>query len=383
MSRALQLSFLFSLSALLSACGPKAEIKPGFQDLRVGTLAILPVIDKSELPQDQVAAASLGISQEFRNAGFLVLDDTITQRICPIMPCADQKKLFDEYLVDAVVQLTIDSKTQANVLAGYYNDISGSLALVDKNGQEIARVTGTEREKGGLLFNTGQILQGLIQQSRNEGAAKLLNAFFRKLVAQIPSPASAEARNSDAIAVAIKSIDTRVTGADEREICVSATPRSLAFLVFGKVKSSLQEVSPGRYCRQFFLNASFGSNDAEVEVRSPYGNSIRTSLALADSGACDVGGQVALSASAAGAQTITFSCPAAGARYIIYKAQDDLPTYSKVGEVSSMSWTDSSVKSGADVQYVIIARTARGDRSLPVFLEPTEAAPTPGAQKKG
>lgn len=381
-TRTLFLSAALISCAFLSACGPTAQIKPGFSDLHIATLAILPVIDKSELPQDQVATAFVGIGQELRNAGFLVLDDAVIQRVCPTMPCAEEKKLFSEYLVDATVQLTIESKTQANVLAGYYNDISGSLALVDKNGQELARISGTEREKGGLLFNTGQIFQGLISQSRNEGATKLLNAFFRKLVAQVPAPSALDTRGAEATMVDIKSVDTRITGADEREICLSATPRSLAYLVFGRVKSNLQEVSPGRYCRQFFLNASFGETDAEVEVRSPFGNSVRTSIALADTPDCNLDQRVALNA-ASGKQTITFSCPASGkqpVRYLIYKSENDIPKFSKVDEVSSMTWTDSSGSVGQDAQYVIIAKSARGDRSLPVFLD-TMVRPLPTSSK--
>ena len=380
MKRIVSLSLVVVVTLAFIGCGPKAQLKPDFEKLNVASLAVLPIIDKSELPQDQVAAAFQGLAQELRNAGFLVLDDSITQSVCPSMPCPEQRRLFDDYLVDATVQLTIDSTTQTNVLAGYYNDLSGSLTLNNKNGEELAKITGTEREKGGLLFNTSQILQGLISQSRNEGVGKLLNPFFRKLVAQVPSPSAQAQRNTDATTIAIKSINTRVTGADEREICVSATPRSLAFVLLGRIKSNLPEISPGKYCRQYFLNASFGTGSAEIEVRSPVGNSIRSPLTLADAPDCNISQSVTLAAAATRFPAINFSCPTESGKgplkFVIFKSDNQLPKYLKIGESNGREWVDRSATAGTSEQYVVIAKTAHGDRSLPIFLT---AMPSPQA----
>lgn len=362
----------------MSGCGPKAQLKPGFETLNVASLAVLPIIDKSELPQDQVATAFQGLTQELRNAGFLVLDDSITQSVCPSIPCPEQQRLFTDYLVDATVQLTIDSTTQTNILAGYYNDLSGSLTLNNKNGEELAKVTATEREKGGLLFNTSQIFQGLISQSRNEGVGKLLNPFFRKLVAQVPSPNAQAQKNTDATTIAIKSIESRVTGGDEREICVSATPRSLVFVLLGRIKSNLPEISPGKYCRQYFLNASFGTSTAEIEVRSPFGNSIRSPLMLADAPGCNISQSVTLASATSRFPAINFSCPnepgKGQLKFIIFKSDNQMPRYSKIGESNGREWIDRSATAATSEQYVVIAKTAHGDRSLPIFLTPAPPA---------
>lgn len=364
---------------LMTACAPKAQVKPEFEKTRIASLAVLPVIDKTELPQAQIAPATAAFTQALRNAGFLILDDTLTQRVCPASPCEREKELFNDYLVDATVQLSIDSSTRANILAGYYNDISGSLSLRDKNGEELLLAQSTQREKGGLLFNSGQVLQGLISQFRDAKSNTLIEKLFRDLVAQIPNSNRTIAPNTDATTVAIKTVEVKAPSADLRHICVTATPKSLSSLVLGSLKSNLQEVSPGKYCREFFLNPSFRTAGAEVEVRSPYGNSVRQALNLQDIPDCDLKNSLALIRPEAGKPQITFTCPstsgAGQVKLMVYRSESETPQFSKVGEFSGLKWSDSSAAAGA--QYAVIARTSRGDRSLPVFLTPaTSPSPT-------
>jgi hypothetical protein len=364
-------AFFIIILSIISGCAAKAKIDPEFSNKRLITLAVLPTIDKTELPSDKMAQLTQAFEQELKNAGFLLLDQNIAKKICPAVPCADYSQLFSRHMVDGAVQLVLESSTRANFLAGYYNSLSGNLEIKDQTEKVLLSASATERERGGLLFNSGQILQGIASQVSNASKEKheaLTDKFLQNLVAQIPKSKASTLANNDSTTVEIRSVDIDTPSSDVRKICVSATPQSQVSTLIGKIRSVLPETSLGVYCRAFFLNSPFKNNQLVVEARSPFGNSVRKEVMIDQLGPCL--NMPVLRLNAAGKPEIYFNCdqsaPDKSREFLVYRSSEDGLRFNQAAKVSSNSWTDKMPSENSE--YVVIERSVSGDKSLPIFV---------------
>ena len=366
----LLLCFLMIFFGLVN-CSAKAKIDPRFENKKLVTLAVLPIIDKTELSSEQMLNVSQIFEQELKNSGFLLLDRALLAQVCPNSACTNTAPLFNKYGADGTIQLTLDSSSRNNFLAGYYNDLSGGIEIKDQQDQPLMSASVTEREKGGLLFNSGQILQGLISQfgnSKNSSSEKLVDKFLRSLVAQIPRTGRALTLNADSTSISIKNVVVRAPGRDVREICVNATPQSVVSLLVERIKTTLPEVSTGSYCRSFLLNPPFKYKQVQVEARSPYGNSVRADVQLEESDPCISAKEITFDSLGANPK-LTFQCMALPRnrqrQFIVYRELESGLRYQKAATVNSMSWMD---KSAVGSGYVVIEKSPSGDLSLPLYI---------------
>lgn len=274
-------------------CGPTVQSKlPRNAPLPVH-IAVLPADYGIDIPKERIDLVRQEVISELRNRSFVVADEKVVNSICSSPRCAERDKLASRHLVEAFATLTLDSFSKRNFLAGYYNTLSGTLSFADRSGAQLISVEHTQSEKGGLLFNSGQIIQGVISQVNSSGDAayeELASEFAKAVADELPAPSlAANAGAPEGLAVTISSATAEWDGPSRYTVCLSGTPHSFASVLVGNQRATLRETSPGKYCGAFSgLVASNAKSPTFVELRSAFGNSDRESVALPAQGLCEV-----------------------------------------------------------------------------------------------
>lgn len=225
---------LCAVNALTGCSGGKIIIAPPEGQLPVRAL-LLPLNTEVELTREHREAIDREMLAALRNRGYLV--GRLSQEL--------QSKSDV-----STVQLTLTDFRRDTVFAGYVNYIAGTLQVTDGAGTVISESNYAESEKGGLLFNSGQVLVGLqseVSNFRDEGFADWIEEFADGLARTLPKPASTVAV-SDTLVLEVRSAQLRLAGG-QAELCALGTPGQTAVLTAAAIRLPLREVSPpGRYC---------------------------------------------------------------------------------------------------------------------------------------
>jgi len=369
------------------ACGPTVTQSARLDSFRPESFLVLPNVYASDIKREKVDYIRSALIQELQGSGFVVLDDAVVNRICSDETCPERNALAKRFSVNAFLELNVSSIQRANILAAYYNAIKGRLRLLDNSSQELLSIEQSQSEKGGLLFNSGQVLQGLIssvENSRDESFNNLADKFVRTLVSKLPS-VRRDRGISEAMGVSISSINIQPKGESRYELCAEGTPQVNAFFLFGQNKASLREEGKGRYCGVFLIGMEpkEGTKFA-VELRSPFGIVAQRAIDTAYlPRSCDPSGLVKKesrgSTSILRVQCENVADPelkklceekakrCASAQFIVYRGAGEAGPFEKVGilPASSWTWTDTHLKSNMQPHYTIIAVSQEGFRSLP------------------
>jgi hypothetical protein len=274
-------------------CGPKVHSRlPKDTSLPIH-IALLPADYGIDIPKERINLVRQELIAELRNRNFVVADERVVNSICASPRCSERDKLGSRHLVEAFATLRLESFSKRDFLAGYYNTLSGSVSFVDRSGNELVAVEHTQSEKGGLLFNSGQIIQGVISQVNSSGDAayeELASEFAKAVVDELPAPSRATIDGApEGLSVAISSTTAEWDGPSRYTVCLLGTPHSFASVLVGTQRATLREISPGKYCGAFSgLVASGAQSPAFVELRSAFGNSDRESITLPAQGLCEV-----------------------------------------------------------------------------------------------
>lgn len=185
------LKFLTLFVFLLSACGPKIKnVKP--EPYNISKIAILPTETDSELSTDDINTIDSIFKSKLQEKGFNILDQDIVMLSCEDKTCREGiKKISKEYAPDAFVKLKLGTTVNSNFVIGYYNHLSGEMHFLDQDISDIFYVESTESERGGVLFNSGQVLQGLkdtLDDWQSKPIIRMSEKFFDSLNKVIPSP---------------------------------------------------------------------------------------------------------------------------------------------------------------------------------------------------
>lgn len=339
----------------LLACGPTvtSQIPQGTQ--LPASIALLPSDYSIDIPRERVNLVRQAVINELRNQNFLVLDDGAVNSLCSSPACPERSQLSQRYLVDGFATLDLRSFSRNNFVAGYYNQLSGELSIVDRAGKSLISVEDTQNEEGGLLLQSGQIFQAIISSVKNTGDSvfdKLADKFAKTIVEQLPPPAtSLNATSQEGITVALSSATATWSSPTSYTICARGTPHSFAYLVTGKTKTSLREGAPGAYCENFSSLVSDDPAHSEaIELRSAFGTSVRQEIAIPAQRPCDMKNRVSTEN-----KTVTVACTHVGAsggsgtgcssdispckaeRIVLFKAFGPTGPFEKVGESASPS----------------------------------------------
>lgn len=371
------------VTLLCVGCVPKAVIAPGLQASNIGQIAVLPVSYPSGVTRERAEYIRSALYSELKSSGFLVLDRQVVDRLCPDPSCPARAKLASDYMVESFMEINLSSVARNNFVAGFYNTIEGQIRLVDRNGKEQLSLKETESERGGLLFNSGQLLQGLISSAQNtkkDSFSLLAERFARTVVDKLPSQRKV-ILNSDAVAVAVGKIEVSALKVPIYKVCAEATPNSLVYYISGKIRSNMREVGSGKYCGNYSLEPYlFSDLKPAIEVRSPFGNSVRQEVNLsAIPSVCRLNGL--LSVAKSGPQvTLSLMCTAtadsscngqlqdcANNRFVVYRGEPPTGPFQRLAEFKGRSWTDAKVPSNPTA-YEVVAVNGNGVRSQPVSV---------------
>lgn len=364
-------NFLLSLCFIIVGCSSAPTVSPKFDSYKIRTIALLPTTTTDEISRERVQAIEKSILISLQNSGYLVLDPALTNKFCTTSNC-DKATLARKHLVDAFFQLSLDSAAKRSFLAGYYYTISGNLKLFDKSGTTLVDVPHTQREGGGLLFQTGQVLQGL-KETLNDFDGSSFNAlgerFAQDIVEKLP-PINKQRQDIQPPSVSLVSVSTRPLSPGVYEICAKGTSSMLAYLVVGPSKSNLRESSLGNYCGVYRLDNL--PKAPSVEITSPFGTAIRQDLTGVAGSQCSRITTAELSSSSStpvirtSCQNTDGSCATdcRPSKVIVYQANSELGPYVRLVETSN-----TQVPVSKSVPYLSAASIDnRGVPSLPVVV---------------
>lgn len=284
---------LLALSLVASACAPKvtSTLPPGGSLPK--TLAVLPADYSIEIPRERIDLVRSAIIHELRNRNFVVIEDRVIKQVCSSPSCPHRSQIAQNYLVDGFVTVTPSSFSRNNFVAGYYNQLQGTISIADPLDRELISVSHTENESGGVLLQSGQLFQGIISQVKHSGDDvfdDLADRFARAVVEKLPPPALAPPQEQpEGLSLALTSATAEWNTPSTYTVCARGTPHSFAYLILDKVRTPLREIKPGTYCGAFSSLVTSPTQGIEaIELRTAFGNSVRTPISLPAERPCDL-----------------------------------------------------------------------------------------------
>lgn len=369
---------LVSLGIALGGCSATkvSGTLKGKETQDLSLLALLPVRIDGDITRERAIEVHRKVESELRARGYLLIDGSLVLRVCKTPECPNRAELFTDFGAKALTLNAVNSVARTNFLAGYVNSVSGSLSFINAHGEELLSVKHAKRERGGLLFNTGQLAEGLIQTARNsnsqESFSGLAERYAKELVDELPHPSPQAQAQTQPMAAAISDAAITEAAGGAHTVCLRGTPSSLASLVYRKTRSTLREVKPGEYCGVFHL-ADFPQPEAlEVELRSPYGDAARRPLKATPRQLCVWSDDTQLT-ERANKVRIEARCGVLRQyrKVMVYRAPGQFGVFEKVGELTRGAWTGPSV-SGA--VYAIVAVSPSGEFYPPALVGQKQGA---------
>jgi hypothetical protein len=353
-----QRSLMGAISLAIVSCGPTVHSTlPTGGSLPV-SLAVLPADYSVDIPQQRVDLVREAVISELRNRRFVVVEDKVVSQICSTPLCPERERLTHNYLVDGFVTLSLSSFSKNNFVAGYYNQLQGSISVTDPTSKELVSVSHTENESGGLLLQSGQIFQAIISTVKNSGDAvfdNLAERFAQAVVEKLPAPTLTTTNaQPEGLSLALNSVTAQWKTPTSYTVCAQGTPHSFAYLLLGTTRTPLRETKPGTYCAAFSSLVTNPNKSTEaVELRTAFGNSVRQNILIPSESPCDLQGRV----TTIDTNTITLLCSTVGSdssnaskecskslapckvdKVLVYKAPEASGPYQKVSELSSSSF---------------------------------------------
>jgi hypothetical protein len=190
-------------------------------------LAVLPAAYTTDVTRERVDPVRSLVTAELRNKSFLVLDDLALQSLCSSAECPERSILASRNGVDGFVLLSVESFSRNNFLAGYYNALSGTLRISNQANVPFFEVKSTSSDKGGLIFETGQVFQGIKEQvnsTADQAFTKVASNFARAVVAKLPVDTATSAAPPPAPSISGINLTRLKTGGFE--LCADGTPNS-------------------------------------------------------------------------------------------------------------------------------------------------------------
>lgn len=390
MIRVKSIPALFFIAPILlfafPGCSANVRIDPALQNKKISRLALLPLEDQANLSPGRKNFFERALSAELSNRGYFLLEQPLVNKICPELPCENQSQLIREHNLDALVSLQINSAERSNFGLGYYNNLEGNLSLKNAANSSLYVAEHSESERGGLLFNSGQVLQGLqetVDNSGDEAFFRLASVFLRALVEKLPA-ANAQSENSPAPTVSSASIKKLPNRAFE--VCAESadtTHKHQASLVYGSLKTNLRPTTPGKFCGRYSIDIR--QFPLSVELRSAFGSSDREELEYTRTRVCSLDGKAELSELLDG-QTISLEClpisPQGNTcedessltecsvdRVLVYRAESPTGPFYPAGQLRQSPWR--IPERHAKQTYYLFSLTRDGEASAPVPLATT------------
>ena len=374
---------LYCISILIAGCTDTIIKAPTLGASINGTIAVLPVSTASDIQREKLTYLQKAFSRELSSSGYSVLNEKTVNEVCRTEGCPERTDLVHKYSVDNFVEISLTSSEQANFLAGYYNVVSGTVRLLNASNEQLLSIDHSENERGGILFNSGQVLEAFTSASRGfeDSSQELSDRFVKKVIAQLPK-ADQRVDRASGKPVEIKKIEVFPLGQSRYRVCAEATPGMTARLVLRGLKYPLRETRQGSYCSVLLLAlASQRSEVSRIVVESPYGLSKQKELTFPDSILCNPASLVYRNGSA----SLSINCrdgdgkeqcledikSCKSTQFFVYKSESADGPFTKAGKVVGESWKDigTAARSSGDVSYAVLALSPDGASSVPFQIK--------------
>lgn len=234
--------------------------------------SLLPLQSETPLARETEAAVQESIAGALRNRGFLLSRGGSEG--------------------GAQIQVEIDSFSRTSGLIGHVNTIGGVLTVRDSNSQVLVKTRHSEVERGGLLFNSGQVLKGLKSEVSNLGKDNFeqwIDRFADGLARSLPRPTKSTVEQlgerPEIKQASLQKVDQQF------QVCAEGSPMMSARVRASTLELPLGELSEGgRYCALLpdYVDAVEVAAGT-VEITSPFGLSARSPITTSlQATACDV-----------------------------------------------------------------------------------------------
>jgi hypothetical protein len=363
MRQPLLLSLTVALFSL-AACGPRVTISPGIKPDRIRVLAIAPVSQETDLQQERLHYLQSLLHSALSAKSYHVIIPEAVDNICGNTGCADGEDLRQKLGADAVVRLSVSSFAETNFLGGYFSRLSAVLTL-EQQKQGIITIDHAVSDRGGIIFNAGQVLKGLQSQYerfQDSGFERLANRLVSEVVQKVPTPQS----NSDLSGVAAETLVIQQPLIKERkpngvEVCFQGNPQRFASLFISSRRLPLREITLGRYCGVIREDAR--EEPAFVELKNVFGISARRDIDFSSMDECSIAPYLKVERlQGSGVQLSALERPVTcePIQLVILRASDKRSRPQQVAVVSSSKWIDNSVTENEVPIYFVAAKAATG-----------------------
>ncbi|MCB0321493.1 MAG: hypothetical protein KDD60_11255, partial [Bdellovibrionales bacterium] len=321
----LSIFLIITFISLLLGCGPKVQVAPDAANVHLDQFALLPGEFPDSLRPERQELLTKSFNSYLKGRGFQLLDTGLVEAVCAKDPkCPGREQLATRYGVDGFLAFRVSDFSRNDFGVGFYNTLAGTLEIQNQGGGIIASSDHRESERGGLLFNSGQILQGIREQVANSDEeesmdapfVKLSDTFVSRLVNALPEftskPDAASSTDLMIGQVNVRELQPRIY-----QVCGEGPPGVEAAIIFDRRSSPLRTVSLGQYCG--IVRAPRGFQSAVLEIRSPFGEVARKPAPIPPFPLCHADEVLDYSVDSGGELKLDYGCvlfQAAGGKYL-------------------------------------------------------------------
>ncbi len=365
-------ALLCGLALLTTGCGPSLSRSKSFPEGGIKRIAVLPVSTTGTLRRERVTLLQDTLITELEGSGYLLLSPKLVEEVCGQDPqCPARDRLFSLYGVQALATLKLDALDEVNLVLGNYRSLRGTVVFTGVNNKEMLSSSHRESKRGGLLFNSGQVIEGLrstVISNSDEQFAGLANEFVKKLVLTLPRAGTETA--ADTTTVRNPTV-TMLDGEARYKVCAAGTPGSQASLVLAGRRSGLREIAPGQYCGVFPLGWLLADKaTGRIVLTSPFGASAELPLTLSSPGICPPNAVVSFSGktverTCSGPRCAGTADQCENARVLVFTADSPAGPFTRAGELAGKgSWVAPRT---ASKTLAVVTVSPDGAVSLPIL----------------
>lgn len=272
------------LSVFLCACGSGIHIFSEQTTPTPGIYALLPIKHGPTLREQDAAYITRVLQNSLESQGVTLLDPVLIQETCLEQNCPERTTWSTILELQGIIAVDITSNWDSNIIAAHYSTLSGTLKLSDRNDKKLLEVQHRESERGGLLFDSGQVISGLSSQaeySDSESFRMLAKKFARNLALAVKPYLGS--RTSVHRELPSPAITSSVTTPGVINLCVSIpAPDMRAYLLVGSMRTPLGAQHSTDIettsCRSFSADVLWHTPQPAIEIRDLTGNSRRIFL---------------------------------------------------------------------------------------------------------
>lgn len=262
----------------LIACGPSITKSPKLLDNRNAYIALIPSKSVEGISRERLLYITELTRLSLESKGYVLITPEVIEHSCADLECSNLSELTNRYKIGKIAHINLESSSSIDFLAGYYSSLTGQFYLENAEGVSLYSAMHTERDSGGLILESGQVIQAIINQIRNgdeSSVDKVSYRFVSSLLKEVPKGEKDNLNSTNKLYLEKAALESHLKGSTK--VCAYGTPLQSAWLVSSKRDSAeLKEIETGKYCGIFRLEGPWEvGGGLRIELKSPYGELVR------------------------------------------------------------------------------------------------------------